>query len=224
MRKLRLIRDNTNFDFIGRRLLFLGFSAVLILLSVGLMATRGINFGVDFRGGILIEARTNGPADLADLRNRLKRIEEVAAQDPEQLRAEDEAERDVLRARRQAEAAERAAADQEAAEIRQHQERHQDRNRAHRGWPPLSGIFSAAMRSAITAESAARASSPPSATETWYRAAAALSDTSSTRMLVSERRNRSESPPSMRIALCASPLRMSTVIELIVLNRKCGWI
>jgi preprotein translocase subunit SecF len=71
MRKLRLIPDNTKFDFIGRRLLFLGFSAVLILLSAGLMATRGINFGVDFRGGILIEARTDGPADLADLRNRL---------------------------------------------------------------------------------------------------------------------------------------------------------
>ena len=71
MRKLRLIPDNTNFDFIGRRLLFLGFSAALILLSAGLMATRGVNFGVDFRGGILIEARTNGPADLGELRNRL---------------------------------------------------------------------------------------------------------------------------------------------------------
>jgi preprotein translocase subunit SecF len=71
MRKLRLIKDNTNFDFIGRRLLFLGFAAALILLSFGLMATRGINFGVDFRGGILIEARTAGPADLGDLRNRL---------------------------------------------------------------------------------------------------------------------------------------------------------
>jgi preprotein translocase subunit SecF len=71
MRKLRLIKDNTKFDFIGRRLLFLGFSAALILLSFGLMATRGINFGVDFRGGILIEARTNGPADIGALRTRL---------------------------------------------------------------------------------------------------------------------------------------------------------
>jgi preprotein translocase SecF subunit len=71
MRKLRLIPDNTNFDFIGRRFLFLGFSATLILLSVGLMVVRGINFGVDFRGGILIEARTSAPADLGDLRSRL---------------------------------------------------------------------------------------------------------------------------------------------------------
>jgi preprotein translocase SecF subunit len=55
----------------GRRVLFLGISVVLVLLSIGLVVVRGINFGVDFRGGILIEARTNGPADLADLRSRL---------------------------------------------------------------------------------------------------------------------------------------------------------
>src|SRR5436309_5228526 len=71
MRKLRLVPDVTTFDFMGRRVLFLGISVFLILLSVGLVVVRGINFGVDFRGGILIEARTNGPADLADLRSRL---------------------------------------------------------------------------------------------------------------------------------------------------------
>jgi preprotein translocase subunit SecF len=71
MRKLRLVPDVTTFDFMGRRVLFLGISVVLVLLSIGLVVVRGINFGVDFRGGILIEARTNGPADLADLRSRL---------------------------------------------------------------------------------------------------------------------------------------------------------
>ncbi len=71
MRKLRLVPDVTTFDFMGRRVLFLGVSVVLILLSVGLMVVRGINFGVDFRGGILIEARTAAPADLGELRSRL---------------------------------------------------------------------------------------------------------------------------------------------------------
>ncbi len=71
MRKLRLVPDVTTFDFMGRRVLFLGVSVLLILLSVGLMTARGINFGVDFRGGILIEARTAGPEDLAELRGRL---------------------------------------------------------------------------------------------------------------------------------------------------------
>ena len=71
MRKLRLVPDVTKFDFIGRRVLFLGISVLLILLSVGLAAVRGINFGVDFRGGILIEARTVGPAELSTLRGQL---------------------------------------------------------------------------------------------------------------------------------------------------------
>ena len=74
MRKLRLVPDVTTFDFMRHRVLFLAISAALVLLSIGLVVVRGINFGVDFRGGILIEARTNGPADLANLRGRLNAL------------------------------------------------------------------------------------------------------------------------------------------------------
>jgi preprotein translocase SecF subunit len=58
-------------DFMSKRKLFLIFSAVLVAASIGLFLTKGLNFGVDFRGGILIEARTDGPAKLTDLRSRL---------------------------------------------------------------------------------------------------------------------------------------------------------
>ena len=60
-----------NLAFMARRKLFLAFSAAMILATVGLVLVQGLNFGVDFRGGILIEARTDGPADLAALRSIL---------------------------------------------------------------------------------------------------------------------------------------------------------
>lgn len=57
--------------FVSRRVPFLIFSAFLMLGSIGLFLTQGLNFGVDFRGGILMEVRTEGPADLGALRDRM---------------------------------------------------------------------------------------------------------------------------------------------------------
>ena len=47
---------NTNYDFIGKRHFFLGLSAVFALVSIGSIATKGFNFGVEFTGGAQIEA------------------------------------------------------------------------------------------------------------------------------------------------------------------------
>jgi len=58
-------------DFMSKRGLFLIFSAVLVAASIGLLLVKGLNLGVDFRGGILMEAKTDGPADLSVLRSRL---------------------------------------------------------------------------------------------------------------------------------------------------------
>jgi preprotein translocase SecF subunit len=47
-------------------------SSILILASLFLFFTVNLNYGIDFRGGTLIEIRTkDGPADLGDLRSRL---------------------------------------------------------------------------------------------------------------------------------------------------------
>ncbi len=65
---------NPKVDFLGRRKICLVFSGCLIAVSLALFAIQGLNLGVDFRGGILIEVETNEPADLADLRRRLGRL------------------------------------------------------------------------------------------------------------------------------------------------------
>jgi len=71
MALIRKLPLNPKIDFLGRRKLFLIFSACLMVASLAAIAIQGLNLGVDFRGGILIEAQTDGPADLADLRRRL---------------------------------------------------------------------------------------------------------------------------------------------------------
>jgi len=71
MALIRRLPLNPKIDFLGRRKIFLVFSACLMVASFAALAIQGLNLGVDFRGGILIEIQTNEPADLADLRRRL---------------------------------------------------------------------------------------------------------------------------------------------------------
>ncbi|HIP77505.1 MAG TPA: protein translocase subunit SecF [Kiloniellaceae bacterium] len=71
MALIRKLPLDLGLNFVGKRGLFLVMSACLMLGSVGLFFTQGLNFGVDFRGGILMEVRTDGPANLADLRSRV---------------------------------------------------------------------------------------------------------------------------------------------------------
>jgi preprotein translocase subunit SecF len=68
---LRLVPADTHIDFIGRRTVAYAVSAAIVLLSIGAYLVNGLNYGIDFKGGILIEVRTPGPANLDELRGRL---------------------------------------------------------------------------------------------------------------------------------------------------------
>jgi len=69
---LRLVPEVTNWRFMIFRRLSFPLSAVLLVGSLGMFVVANLNYGIDFRGGTLIEYQTkSGPADLADVRGRL---------------------------------------------------------------------------------------------------------------------------------------------------------
>lgn len=67
----RFIPDDTHIPFMRQRLVAMASSAAAVLLSVLLVLVVGLNFGIDFRGGTLVEVRTTGPAELGRLRDLL---------------------------------------------------------------------------------------------------------------------------------------------------------
>ncbi|AJD52026.1 preprotein translocase subunit SecF [Thalassospira sp. MBR-102] len=71
MKPLHLVPDDVNVPFLKFRKIFYIVSLVMVLASVGLFVTKGLNFGIDFRGGILLEIKTDGPADIGALRDNL---------------------------------------------------------------------------------------------------------------------------------------------------------
>ena len=71
MALIRMVPLSPSVDFMARRRPCLIFSGCLVLASLLIFAVLGLNLGVDFRGGTMIEIRTHAPADLGDLRSRL---------------------------------------------------------------------------------------------------------------------------------------------------------
>ncbi len=66
----------TNFDFLSKRRLSLGISALVILLSVSVFAVRGgNNFGIDFKGGDLLVLEAQKKVDEGDVRAALRQID-----------------------------------------------------------------------------------------------------------------------------------------------------
>jgi preprotein translocase subunit SecF len=69
---MQLFNRPTNIDFVGKRKIAVIFSIVLLLISIASLATRGLNFGIDFTGGVLIEMGYSQPADLTEIRTSLQ--------------------------------------------------------------------------------------------------------------------------------------------------------
>ncbi|GAB5389037.1 MAG: hypothetical protein Alpg2KO_20050 [Alphaproteobacteria bacterium] len=74
MALLKLVPDETKVDFLKLRIAAYLLSAVAVFGSIGLIATQGLAFGIDFVGGTVLELETadESPADLAELRIQTK--------------------------------------------------------------------------------------------------------------------------------------------------------
>jgi preprotein translocase subunit SecF len=75
MRRPRLVPDNTKVPFFRYRWIAFGWSLFVLLGTIILVATSGLNLGIDFKGGVLLEVRTPGPADLALMRSSLGELD-----------------------------------------------------------------------------------------------------------------------------------------------------
>jgi preprotein translocase subunit SecF len=74
MRLLKLIPDNTNIGFVRLRKWAFALTALLTLAAAVLVGVRGLNFGVDFKGGVMIEARFQGPPSEDALRADIEQL------------------------------------------------------------------------------------------------------------------------------------------------------
>lgn len=76
MKLLKLVPDNTNIKFLRWRIPFYVVSLLLMAASIGLVATKGLNLGVDFVGGQMIRATftQSAEAPVAELRASIARL------------------------------------------------------------------------------------------------------------------------------------------------------
>ena len=71
MRGLQLIPSDTKIAFMAMHKVNFAISAFMIVASIVLVAIFGLNFGIDFKGGILLDVRAEAPIDMVAMRERL---------------------------------------------------------------------------------------------------------------------------------------------------------
>ena len=73
--RLRLVPQNTSYDFFSRSKMFLGFSAFLMLASIVSFLSQGLNFGIDFRGGTTLRTESAQVVNVAEYRTALQQLD-----------------------------------------------------------------------------------------------------------------------------------------------------
>lgn len=80
---LRIIPYNTKIDFVGFRFITFAISLIVIFASLISFSVKGLNYGIDFRGGFILEVRMPEKPNIPELRNKMEQLHlgEVSLQD-----------------------------------------------------------------------------------------------------------------------------------------------
>ena len=69
---MEIFKTDKIYDFMGKRLAFLGFSSILFIASIVLLLTKGLTLGIDFAGGTIIQVKYEQVAPINQIRDTLK--------------------------------------------------------------------------------------------------------------------------------------------------------
>ena len=75
LRPIRFLADKPTIDFVGRRWIAFSVTLVILVVAIGSIVVKGLNFGLDFTGGVVVEIASPQPIDLARLRERLHALD-----------------------------------------------------------------------------------------------------------------------------------------------------
>jgi len=70
---MELFPSNSKIDFLGWRKVSIVVSIILMIVSLALITTRGLNYALDFTGGVLVEASYEQPVEIAQVREALEK-------------------------------------------------------------------------------------------------------------------------------------------------------
>ena len=73
--RLKLVPQNTSFDFFSRWKVWLGISALMVVIAFASFLGQGLNYGIDFRGGTTIRTESTQPVDVAQYREALDELD-----------------------------------------------------------------------------------------------------------------------------------------------------